>query len=137
MRLIDADATKKAYCDRCQLEPEKCGGDCWVIRFLDSMPECGTVLSDNSINILLICSLRYALGRCTYVTSEIPAIFYENADKLTINTINAAISDIEDRVRLYNIGEKKALGDECDRVSWMELLKWLKTMKGLKEAEGC
>lgn len=35
MRLIDADAAVKNFCDICKLDPAKCGGKCWPVHFIE------------------------------------------------------------------------------------------------------
>ena len=35
MRLIDADKAKEKFCGYCTLDPERCGGDCSFLRFLN------------------------------------------------------------------------------------------------------
>ena len=35
MRLIDADAAVKNFCDICELDPAKCGGKCWPMFFIE------------------------------------------------------------------------------------------------------
>ena len=71
-------------------------------------------------NILLICSFRYALGRKTYVTSEISGLMKNYIDIFNEKEINTFIKDI-------TIAEKKDdIGHECDRKIWLELRQWLR-----------
>ncbi len=64
-----------------------------------------------------ICSLRYSLGRRTYITGVVADFITDKIDELTPKTKSVMIRDIE-RCDDY--------GDDCDKESWMKLLNKLK-----------
>lgn len=63
------------------------------------------------------CALRYALGRRTYITGCVADFITEVIPELTEKTKSVMIRDIE---------ECDDLGDDCDKESWIKLLKKLK-----------
>ena len=64
---------------------------------------------------MYICSLRYGLGRRTYITGLI-------ADYL----MTKEIPEDSKKIMIRDIEECPDLGSECDKESWMKLLKYLK-----------
>lgn len=93
---------------------------------------------DNDFGNIMIMALRYALGRRTYVTSEVPDFIKQN--KAHLSEINKAvmIRDIEEYL------DSRASGlitdDECDKNSFVDLLNFLKAGDeiGKKETKvGC
>jgi len=83
----------------------------------------------NSIEfeLLVNCAVRYALGRRTYVVSEICNFLIERKKDLSINCIKTILSDIKNQIDL-------SLGDRCDEKEWMNLLNTLGNFLIEKEA---
>ena len=76
---------------------------------------------------ILICAVRYALGRMSYIVGEVCSYVRFHRKKLSQHCINIIISDIEEELeRYHSFGEK--LGMECDEKDWVELLNVLKEM---------
>lgn len=74
---------------------------------------------------ILICAVRYALGRMSYVVSEVCQYVAIQKDKLSQNCINVIVRDIEEELeRVHAFGEK--LGMECDERQWLKLRDILK-----------
>ncbi len=68
---------------------------------------------DNFEQTIWICSLRYSLGRRTYITGVVSDFITDKIDELTPKTKSVMIRDIESC-------------DDCDKESWMKLLNKLK-----------
>ena len=79
---------------------------------------------DGDFGNIMIMALRYALGRKTYVTNEVPDFIKQN--KMHLDEINKAvmIRDIEE----YLDSRQKGLisDDKCDKNSFVDLLNFLK-----------
>ena len=66
---------------------------------------------------MLICALRYALGRRTYIVGIIVDYIVGEVPNLSENCKRVMILDVENPIGGY--------GDECDKKKWMRLLKAL------------
>lgn len=69
-------------------------------------------MNEKDFNTLIVCAVRYALGRRTYIVSSITDIAKENIGIMQTNTKRAIINSIlltED------------LGDSFDKKKWEEL----------------
>ena len=74
--------------------------------------------------MIIICAVRYALGRMSYVVDEVCKYVASKRDKLSRNCINVITRDIKEEMQRYHdLGEK--LGMECDERSWVKLLEVL------------
>lgn len=71
------------------------------------------------ISAMLIGSIRYALGRKTYIVDWTCEFISNNLHLLTNKDINVAIRDIKQQEKIFG------LGDDCDIASWHKLLKIL------------
>lgn len=74
-------------------------------------------MNEKDFNTLIVCAVRYALGRRTYIVSSITDIAKENIGIMQTNTKRAIINSIlltED------------LGDSFDKKKWEELLMLLR-----------
>ena len=75
-------------------------------------------LEQDELGILCICAERYALGRRTYMPSEVCRIIKSHIAELSDKDIYVLIKDIECPYVDH--------GDQCDRVEWMRLLNALR-----------
>lgn len=69
-------------------------------------------MNEKDFNTLIVCAVRYALGRRTYIVSSVVDIAKENISIMQTNTKRAIINSIlltED------------LGDSFDKKKWEEL----------------
>ncbi len=69
-------------------------------------------LDDDSCTIL-ICAVRYAIGRRTYISAVVPpyvARYLEYMDDKSLYVLHRDIAECND------------YGDDCDKASWMNLL---------------
>ena len=71
-----------------------------------------------------MCSVRYALGRQTYLIGSLCDII-RSQKHLSDKCLNGIIKDIE-----RAINDKKSLGGDCDKKNWLNLLKWCKDKLG-------
>lgn len=71
----------------------------------------------NKEQLVWLCSVKYALGRRTYIVGVVTDFITENIKELTPKTKAVIIRDIE---------ECNDLGDDCDKEDWKELLNKLK-----------
>ena len=73
---------------------------------------------------ILICAVRYALGRMTYMVDEVCRYVTLKRDELSRVCINVIIQDIKEEMQRYHdVGQ--ALGMECDEGNWISLLEIL------------
>ena len=77
---------------------------------------------DKDTETLLICSFRYALGRCTYVSIEVPEIIKRHKEHLAPWVIEQFIRDIDTAIKSHEAG------DLCDVAQWLEFRDWLNSM---------
>ncbi len=71
---------------------------------------------------IVCCSLRYALGRRTYITSLISGYVMEHPELIDERVKGIMLKDIEEYLECRNIYYKD---DECDYQSWLKLKNWL------------
>jgi hypothetical protein len=74
---------------------------------------------------ILICAVRYALGRMTYVVDEVCQYVATKPPELSKNCINIIIRDIEEKMEWHH-KSGYMLGMECDEKTWRWLLERLK-----------
>lgn len=74
---------------------------------------------------ILICAVRYALGRMSYVVGDVCNYVALKQPELSRNCISIIIRDIEEELKRYHdVGQ--TLGMECDERTWLRLLEKLK-----------
>lgn len=74
---------------------------------------------------ILICAVRYALGRMSYIVHDVCQYVAFTRKKLSQNCINIIIRDIDEELeRYHNAGQ--FLGMECDERQWIKLRDLLK-----------
>jgi hypothetical protein len=80
-----------------------------------------TVLSPLDLGLLLICSLRYSLGRSSYVVGMMAEMIEQHWPKLTVSDRQVIIRDVREALEeAHNRGN--TLGMEMDDRTWRELL---------------
>lgn len=70
----------------------------------------------NELNTLLVCSFRYALGRMTYIVSEVVTIIIRHKKDLQPNTKELMIRETK-----WALDHNQA-GMQIDREQWERLL---------------
>lgn len=89
---------------------------------------------DAEIGAIVICAVRYALGRESYMPGLVQDFIMRHPEILTENNRQVIIRDIEeaDEIRTYTMenGQKltvDGLGNtKIDRPGWLRLKEWLK-----------
>lgn len=71
----------------------------------------------DDLSAMLVGSVRYALGRRTYIVNWTCEFIKNNLHLITNKDKQVMIRDIK---------EQDSYGDECDRAEWLNLLKILK-----------
>ena len=71
---------------------------------------------------IVCCSLRYALGRKTYVTSFVSDYIIDHPELIDERVKDVMLKDIEEYLDCRNIYYKD---DECNYQSWLRLKEWL------------
>lgn len=80
---------------------------------------------------ILICAVRYALGRRSYIVKVVTQHVTFKRKTLSKECINIIIRDIEEELKRYH-DAGQILGDDCDERNWVELLGLL---RGNEDAE--
>lgn len=71
---------------------------------------------------IVCCSLRYALGRKTYITSLVSDYIIDHPELIDERVKDVMLKDIEEYLDCRNIYYKD---NECDYQSWLRLKEWL------------
>lgn len=80
---------------------------------------------------ILICAVRYALGRMSYMVSIVCEYVASKHRELSPECIAIIVRDIEEDIELsHKMG--RMCGMECDEREWLRLLETLKKKEGLK-----
>lgn len=78
---------------------------------------------ENDFGDIMIMALRYALGRRTYVTDEVPSFIKQNAEFINERICIVMLRDITRYIEDRRDGIEK--DDDCDFNSWLSLQNWL------------
>ena len=82
--------------------------------------------NDYVLKDMIICALRYSLGRRTYVTEETATFIKENPKLIDERVKSVMLRDLNEyfdkRTNSYHFD------DECDYKVWLSLKKWLEEM---------
>lgn len=78
---------------------------------------------------IIICAVRYALGRMSYMVSVVCGYVAGKHRELSPECIAIIVRDIEEDIELsHKMG--RTCGMECDEREWLRLLELLKTGVG-------
>ena len=80
---------------------------------------------------ILICAVRYALGRMSYIVGVVAEYVALKRKELSIQCIDIIIQDISSEMKFYQ-ERNMTLGMECDEETWKNLLE---VLKGVAENE--
>lgn len=83
---------------------------------------------------IIICAVRYALGRMSYIVGEVCQYVTFKRKTLSMECLEIIIRDIEEELQRYHTSGQM-LGMECDEKLWTRLLELLKTEKENKWQE--
>ena len=92
---------------------------------------------DAEIGAIVICAVRYALGRESYMPGLVQDFIMRNPEILTESDRQVIIRDIEeaDEIRTYTMKNGQTLtvdmlgNTKIDRPGWLRLKEWLKGVK--------
>jgi len=84
-----------------------------------------TAKNDRDFATLAVCSVRYAIGRRTYMPGLVSEIIMDNLNIISNGDLELLAHDIYE----YGNGEwdSEAYGDPCDGKTWHEFYKAIKT----------
>ena len=80
---------------------------------------------DDPLMSVLICAVRYCLGRRTYMPDVVTRWIMASVPLLPAETAKILLRDINDQRRLGERIGKEALGDPCDVQTWERFESWL------------
>lgn len=77
---------------------------------------------------ILICAVRYALGRRSYIVGTVAEYVNSKKNELSKNCINIIIRDIKEQLEFCH-KMNMTCGDEIDERTWNNLLKALEEVR--------
>lgn len=86
---------------------------------------------DPDLSTILLCAMRYALGRETYMPGLVQDFIRRHPEALNDSTRKTMILDIqeEDRITHYDWGDIDHLGSTTtDRPGWLRFKEWLESI---------
>lgn len=83
------------------------------------------MIHDENFYTVLICAVRYSLGRRTYMPELVTHWIMGNVPKLPAKTALIMLRDINDQRRMGERIGKSTLGDNCDVKVWEKFEAWL------------
>lgn len=90
---------------------------------------------DNHLESMLICAERYAMGRRTYIVSEVVGYIIPLIPYLTDNTISVMCRDFQEvQWMVERSGQESLWGDDCDKMDWSRLYDSLLTERQRRDA---
>ena len=86
-------------------------------------------ITDDEFQQFIIYAERYAIGRMTYVPSEVNNIILKYLPRIANNTLGVLIRDIELEA------DREMLGMDFDKKMWLALLDTLKNERDRRESQ--
>ena len=86
-------------------------------------------ITDDEFQQFIIYAERYAIGRMTYVPSEVNQIIRKYLPRISSNTLGVLIQDIELEA------DRDMLGMDFDKKMWLALLDTLKNERDRRKAQ--
>ena len=87
-------------------------------------------ITDDEFQQFIIYAERYAIGRMTYVPSEVNQIIRKYLPRISSNTLGVLIQDIELEA------DRDMLGMDFDKKMWLALLDTLKNERDRRKVQG-
>lgn len=84
------------------------------------------MVHDDKFNAILICAVRYCLGRRTYMPDLVTRWIMSQVKELPAETARTMLRDIEERRETGRRLGREMLGDPCDVRTWETFERWLK-----------
>jgi hypothetical protein len=85
-----------------------------------------------SLGTLLVCSVRYSVGRRTYMPGLVADLVRRHWHDIDQGSRETLRRDVDEAIADEAKG-RGSLGDACDRATWLDLAAW---MRGQVEAAG-
>ena len=86
-------------------------------------------ITDDEFQQFIIYAERYAIGRMTYVPSEVNNIILKYLPRISSNTLGVLIQDIELEA------DRDMLGMDFDKKMWLALLETLRNERDRRKAQ--
>lgn len=83
-----------------------------------------TMESDSDTGLIVLCAVRYAIGRRTYMPSTVVNWIKRNWAAIAPKDRTLILRDVTEECDRYMRGGDN-LGDRCDVATWMEFKKWM------------
>lgn len=75
-----------------------------------------TAIDLSTLNVLTVCSFRYALGRRTYIVNDIASFIISNIKQMQNRTLKLIVREIVQAI------DRDGVGDDCDKRDWQNVL---------------
>ena len=86
-----------------------------------------TIKNKYDFQDIVICALRYALGRRTYITKSTADFIKEYPEIIDNRVKSVMLKDLEEYFEYRH--NKFYKDDECDYQSWLDLKEWLEKIE--------
>lgn len=86
-----------------------------------------TIKNDYELKDIVICALRYSLGRRTYITRATADFIKDNPKLIDKRVKNVMLNDLKqyfDERKQWEIKD-----DSCDYETWLDLKQWLEKIE--------
>jgi hypothetical protein len=78
-------------------------------------------ISDLNFWMMILSTLRYAMGRRSYITSLVPELVIQYQDVLEVQQLRQIQQEVVEELRKYNeVG--RTMGDKCDDDGWFKFV---------------
>lgn len=84
---------------------------------------------DKDTTNVLICALRYCVGRMTYMPELVTEWFKRHWFEFSDLQRMEFISDVRREIQLADTRGPSHLGTECDQKMWRDFLKWMEEQR--------
>lgn len=85
--------------------------------------------------MMLMCSVRYALGRSTYVVQEVADLVKKYGPLLSLSQRSRLLADVREKLEQARVWSG-AIGEEVDHRIWQNLVDFLDQLPGGANAQG-
>lgn len=96
------------------------------------MPRDPREISDDDLWIMLLCALRYSMGRSSYITGLAADLYRRYRHRLTKPQREQVAREIEEELRLAE-SLSRTLGDKVDHDIWARLAAEIREQEGKHE----
>ncbi len=87
---------------------------------------------DDFFGAVLTCAVRYCLGRRTYMPSLVTDWIRDHCSgQMSGKTLWVMKRDIDERLQAHT-EDYRALGDDCDVLTWVKFRQWLEEQEAVK-----